>query len=81
MDGLEDDKFCLPDSTDQLAIGFKLGEGSFAEVFEGFDKILKVNVAVKIFDKSKVMQYKDSRQLIEQELSILCKLPTHANVC
>ena len=66
---------------DHLTIGFKLGEGSFAEVYEAFDKILKINVAVKVFDKSKVMHSKEGKEAIERELHILSRLPSHVNVC
>jgi hypothetical protein len=74
-----DEAFC--DAEQHLKIGFKMGEGSFASVYEGYDKILKMNVAIKVFEKSKVQMCSRRVELIEKELEILAKLPAHENVC
>ena len=76
---LQDETF--PEIETQLKIGFKMGEGSFASVYEGFDKLIRRNVAIKIFEKSKVIQNERRMELIEKEVGIISKLPPHPNVC
>lgn len=65
----------------QLQIGFKMGEGSFAKVYEGYDKMLKKTVAIKVFDKKTVMQHQRKKELLQKEVEILSKLPSHENIC
>lgn len=64
----------------ELKFGDCLGQGSFAKVYEGFDKKLKIPVAIKVIDKRKI---KDSevkkKALIEEEVYIFSKLD-HPNI-
>jgi tRNA A-37 threonylcarbamoyl transferase component Bud32 len=50
-----------------------VGQGSFAKVYDGFDKRLKQAVAVKVIDKRKIQEYK-RRQLIQTEVNILARM-------
>lgn len=47
-----------------------IGEGSFAKVFEGFDKILKQHVAIKVIKKDVYME-KKKEYLMQNEVDIL----------
>ncbi len=50
-----------------------LGQGSFAKVYEGYDKRLKQSVAVKVIDKRKILEPK-RRALIQTEVNILARM-------
>lgn len=50
-----------------------LGQGSFAKVYEGFDKRQKQPVAIKVIDKRKILEHK-RRQLIQTEVNILARM-------
>ena len=50
-----------------------LGQGSFAKVYEGFDKKLKHQVAIKVIDKRKILEPK-RRNLIQTEVNILARM-------
>jgi Protein kinase domain len=64
----------------ELKFGDCLGQGSFAKVYEGFDKRLKIPVAIKVIDKRKIKDNETKkRQLIEEELFIFCRL-NHKNI-
>jgi len=64
----------------ELKFGDCLGQGSFAKVYEGFDKRLKIPVAIKVIDKRKIKDNETKkRQLIEEELYIFCRL-NHKNI-
>ena len=55
-----------------------IGVGSYAKVFRAFDKVLKIKVAVKMFDKRKAYD-NHSRKQIQKELDFLVKLD-HQNI-
>lgn len=63
---------------DELTFTSCLGQGSFAKVYEGFDKKNKMNVAIKVIDKRKVLEPK-RRALIQTEINILSKMK-HRNI-
>lgn len=63
---------------DELNFTSCLGQGSFAKVYEGFDKKNKMNVAIKVIDKRKVIEPK-RRALIQVEVNILSKM-RHRNI-
>lgn len=68
------------DIRSELKFGECLGQGSFAKVYEGFDKRLKIPVAIKVIDKRKIKENETKkRQLIEEELYIFCRL-NHKNI-
>lgn len=71
----------FPDIESQLKIGFKMGEGSFATVYEGFDKVIRKNVAIKVFDKSRLLQSEKRIELIQKEIEVISRIPSHPNVC
>lgn len=57
-----------------------LGEGSFAKVYEGYDKRLKLPVAIKVIDKRKIKDTETKKKaLIEEEIYILSKM-NHPNI-
>lgn len=58
---------------DELTFISCLGQGSFAKVYEGFDKKKKINVAIKVIDKRKILEPK-RRNLIQTEISILSRM-------
>lgn len=58
---------------DEITFTSCLGQGSFAKVYEGHDKINKLNVAIKVIDKRKIIEPK-RRNLIQAEISILAKM-------
>jgi hypothetical protein len=47
-----------PKITSELYFGSLIGEGSFAKVFEGFDKTHKKRVAIKVIKKKVYMDKK-----------------------
>lgn len=70
-----------PDVTDQIKIGFKMGQGGFGTVYEGFDHELQESVAIKVIEK-RVGQLKPSLQkIVQSEINIHSSLPDHENVC
>lgn len=58
---------------DELTFISCLGQGSFAKVYEGYDKRRKQNVAIKVIDKRKIIEPK-RRNLIQTEISILSRM-------
>ena len=67
-----------PNIEDELYFGRCIGEGSFAKVYEGYDKKLKIWVAIKVI-KKKYFTNKKKRVLIEQEVEILAEMD-HPNI-
>lgn len=66
----------------ELKLNFKMGQGSFGSVFEGYDKLLKKNVAIKVFEKAKVRREGAQRmRVVEEELEIMRKLGKHQHLC
>lgn len=63
---------------DELTFTSCLGQGSFAKVYEGFDKRNKINVAIKVIDKRKITEPK-RRNLIQTEISIHSRMK-HKNI-
>lgn len=63
---------------DELTFTSCLGQGSFAKVYEGFDKRNNMKVAIKVIDKRKVLEPK-RRALIQTEINILSKMK-HRNI-
>lgn len=61
-----------------LLFGQCIGEGSFARVYDGFDKILKQAVAIKVI-KKKMFKTDKKRKLVQLEVDILSKM-IHQNV-
>lgn len=59
----------------ELKFGDCLGQGSFAKVYEGFDKRLKMPVAIKVIDKRKIKDTETKKKaLIEEEIYIFSKM-------
>lgn len=67
-----------PDIQSQLLFGQCIGEGSFAKVYDAFDKILKKAVAVKVI-KKKMFKSSKKRKLVQMEIDILSSLD-HPNI-
>ena len=64
----------------ELKFGDCLGQGSFAKVYEGFDKRLKIPVAIKVIDKRKIKDSETKKKaLIEEEIYILSRMD-HPNI-
>lgn len=64
----------------ELKFGDCLGQGSFAKVYEGFDKRLKIPVAIKVIDKRKIKDTETKKKaLIEEEIYIFCRMD-HPNI-
>lgn len=67
-----------PDIQSQLLFGQCIGEGSFAKVYDAFDKVLKKAVAVKVI-KKKMFKSLKKRKLVQMEVDILASLD-HKNI-
>lgn len=67
-----------PDIQSQLLFGQCIGEGSFAKVYDAFDKVLKKAVAVKVI-KKKMFKSSKKRRLVQMEIDILSSLD-HPNI-
>lgn len=64
----------------ELKFGDCLGQGSFAKVYDGFDKSLKRPVAIKVIDKRKIRDHEIKKKaLIEEEVSIFSRM-SHPNI-
>lgn len=63
---------------DNLLFGQCIGEGSFARVYDGYDKVLKQAVAIKVIKKNQ-FQTDKKRELVQLEIDILSKM-NHKNV-
>lgn len=64
----------------ELKFGDCLGQGSFAKVYEGFDKRLKMPVAIKVIDKRKIKDTETKKKaLIEEEIYIFVRM-SHPNI-
>ena len=66
------------DIEQELTFTSVLGQGSFAKVYEGYDKKLKMGVAIKVIDKRKITEPK-RRALIQTEVNILGRMK-HKNI-
>lgn len=64
-----------------IKLGFKIGEGSFGEVYEGWDKVLEQHVGIKLFSKDKLAGSQRLMKMLEKELSVCSALPNHINIC
>ncbi len=74
------DNLAGEDVRTELRFGDCLGQGSFAKVYEGYDKRLKLAVAVKVIDKRKIKEGETKKKsLIEEEILILSKMD-HPNI-
>lgn len=59
----------------ELRFGDCLGQGSFAKVYEAFDRRLKVSAAVKVVDKRKIREDDTKKKaLVEEELRVLSQM-------
>lgn len=67
-----------PNLEEELFFGKCIGEGSFARVYEGFDKVLKKWVAIKIIKKKHFVR-KNKQYLIQNEVDIIAAI-NHKNV-
>lgn len=67
-----------PSLEEELFFGKCIGEGSFAKVYEGFDKLLKRWVAIKIIKKKHFIR-KNKQYLIQNEVDIIAAL-AHKNI-
>lgn len=63
---------------ENLLFGQCIGEGSFARVYDGYDKLLKQTVAVKVIKKNQ-FQTDKKKELVQLEIDILSKM-NHRNV-
>lgn len=61
-----------------LLFGQCIGEGSFARVYDGFDKVLKNAVAIKVI-KKKLFKTDKKRKLVQIEVDILSRM-NHRNI-
>jgi serine/threonine protein kinase len=61
------------DVEQELSFVSCLGQGSFAKVYEGYDKRLRQRVAIKVIDKRKIQEPK-RRGLIQTEVNILARM-------
>ena len=71
----------LKDISSELRLGFKMGEGSFGIVYEGYDKYLEKSVAIKVFERSKLLKSPHRMELLEKEVSVGLGLKNHINIC
>ena len=63
------------DVRSELRFGDCLGQGSFAKVYEAFDRRLQASVAVKVVDKRKIREGDaKKRALVEEELRVLSQM-------
>lgn len=69
------DRLNNQDIRNELKFGDCLGQGSFAKVYEGFDKRFKIPVAIKVIDKRKIKDSETKKKaLIEEEIFIFSKM-------
>jgi hypothetical protein len=61
-----------------LVFGQCIGEGSFARVYDGFDKVIGKPVAIKVI-KKKMFTTEKKRYLVQVEIDILSKM-VHGNI-
>lgn len=85
MDGapaVEDLEFCTQGSSienlDQYIIGKRIGQGAYAVVRLGLHKILNQKIAIKIYDKVKLIE-PNRRKSVKREMKIMEKLD-HPNI-
>jgi serine/threonine protein kinase len=75
-------EFCTAGSTinnlDHYIIGKRIGQGAYAVVRLGLHKILNQKIAVKIYDKLKLME-PNRRKSVKREMKIMEKLD-HPNI-
>lgn len=64
----------------ELRFGDCLGQGSFAKVYEGYDKKNQMEVAIKVIDKRKIKDNETKKKaLIEEEIYIFSRM-NHPNI-
>ena len=68
-----------PDIEEQLSFGKCLGQGSFAKVYKGIDKVYKRHVAIKVIEKARLSDDK-RKTLAQKEINVLSILD-HQNLC
>lgn len=68
-----------PNIKEELHFGEAIGQGSFAVVYEGFDLLEKIPVAIKVMEKKKIIE-KNNKAMIEKELQIISNI-SHPNIC
>ena len=73
-----DDAKVWPKYDEELHFGHCIGQGSFAKVYEGIDKLTQETVAIKVIDKRKIVNIR-KRELVQKEISILSKV-SHPNI-
>jgi Protein kinase domain len=66
---------------ERLKLGFRMGKGAFAEVFEGYDELLKRQVAIKIIDKKSGQDNQKIQRNIKQEVEMWKLVDKHEHVC
>ena len=71
----------LPTDLLDLDLGFRIGAGNFAQVYEAYDKLLQRSVAVKVFENHKIVSTPGRKSLLQKEITTMASLPTHENVC
>ncbi len=64
---------------DTFKFARQLGQGTFARVYEAFEKKTGIPFAIKVLDKDRITELR-SKHLIEKELQVLSVL-NHPNVC
>ena len=64
-----------------LKLGFKMGKGAFGEVFEGYDEVLKQQIAIKVIDKRLGQDNQKLQNLVKQEISMWKMVDQHEHVC
>lgn len=62
-----------PNVNNELQAIAMLGKGSFATVYEAYDRRLKVNVAVKVYEK-KDLSMPERRIFIQNEIDIMANI-------
>jgi Protein kinase domain len=75
------DSDSLPADLSDIDLGFRIGAGNFAQVYEAYDKLLQRSVAVKVFENHKVINTAGWKSLLQKEITTMANLPAHENVC
>ena len=72
-----DDEFCTENSSiknlDNYFIGKRIGQGAYAVVRLGLHRLLNQKIAVKIYEKTKLME-PNRRKSVKREMKIMEKL-------
>src|SRR3990167_1938080 len=67
-----------PKIEEEIRVDKLLGQGSFAKVYQGFDLVKKIIVAIKVLDKRKISEM-GFNKMAEKELEVL-QLVRHPNI-